>query len=114
MFPFIILNVEGILQGIRITFTIPFEVICAVPGLPFSGHLTISYIPVCDSDGMYKLIEWDSLNEWVRSLRKQTMMAEEVFTYIYSTIQSGLGENDSLKMLMRVESPYHLPTTLEV
>ena len=114
MFPFAILYVESILEGMRITFTVPFEVICKIPGLPFSGHLTVSYVPARNEEGVFSLIEWDSFNEWVRSLRKQTMMAEELLTFFEQTIRQGIGPEPELDLTMEVESPYHLPTVLEV
>lgn len=97
------INLEGLST---IEFTVEFQAICSVPKKPYGGKVHIKYIPAED-----RLIEWNSFQEWVRTLRDETFLAEELVCRILQEAYS-LAEPEWVQARMEITSEFHLPVTI--
>lgn len=91
-----------------------FEVICAVPGLPFGGIFRLKYCPrfVPEEPGVI-LLEWNSLAEVIQGMRQEKMTAEEFVSRMANKIYEVV-EPVYLNAAIDVTSSFHLPVTIEV
>ncbi len=98
------------LRGLReITIDLPFEVICPVPEMPYGGTLTVCYVPEF-KDGWVHLLEWNSLEQWLRDQRRESYLAEELACRVLDLVMLTLEDSvDRIQVTVNVTSSYHLP-----
>jgi len=97
------INLKGLST---IEFTVEFQAICSVPKKPYGGKAHIKYIP---AEG--RLIEWDSFQDWVKSLRDDTYLAEELACKLLNEAYA-LAEPEWVQVRMEIMSEFHLPVTI--
>ncbi len=97
-------NVSAVTEAV---VEIPFEVICTIPLKPYSGLIRVTYLPMMDGLNV-KLLEWNSLAEWVKSLRSEHFIAEELANLVAWEIFNK-AEPQSVLVEVEIESAFHLP-----
>lgn len=96
----------------EISVTMPFEAICSVPLKPFSGTVTITYLPKSDlGRGKVRLLEWDSLAESIRENRDIMITAEGYASLILDVVEETT-QSEDIFVEVCVTSGYHLPVTV--
>ena len=101
---------QASLSGLReITIDLPFEVICPVPKMPYGGTLTVCYVPEA-KDGLVHLLEWNSLEQWLRGQRRESYLAEELACRVLDMVMITLEDFvERIQVTVNVTSSYHLP-----
>ena len=96
-----------------ISMDFEFEAICPVPGLPYSGTIQVSYEPKAFglSHPMVRLLEWNSLQEYLKSIRGERLLAEQMAQHVLRKVEDATGAED-ICVILTVESAFHLPVTV--
>lgn len=93
-----------------------FLSICPVPETPkpFGGVITIDYTPSQEwLTGVHRLVDWDSLQEWIKSLKSEVRCAESVAHDVFSKFIEEVDPN-SASLRMDISSSFHLPVSIEL
>jgi len=88
-----------------VTVIVEFMAICPVSDNPYSGTMEIKYTP------NEKLLEWDSFATWVKGLRKETILAEELAEYVIDTLGTILVPLH-IQIKLCIRSAFHLPVEI--
>ena len=95
-----------------ISFEIPFEAVCPVPGKPYGGIIKIEYSPRIFGPEDTVLVEWNSFSEWVKTLRGESLLAEKLLSHVIREFVEVVRPN-RLLVEISVNSAFHLPVTLK-
>ena len=91
----------------EICMDMDFEVICPVPEKPYGGTIHIKYRPRVET--LYTtLVEWNSLQEKLKSIRSESYTAEELACSIAQDIASAV-DSEEVSVEVSVNSAFHLP-----
>ena len=98
-----------------ISMELEFEAVCPIPGKPYGGFITVSYCPDIRSDkgSGVDLIEWNSLQAWLNSLRSESYTAEGMAGMVAKEIKKCIGFK-WLLVNLEVTSAFHLPVVVVV
>lgn len=94
-----------------IHISLPFEVICTVPKKPYGGTIHLHYTPGVQEGMRSTLLEWNSFADYVRSLRSDEYMAEELASFLLEEVV-GVVRPSRATVEVVVESAFHLPVTV--
>lgn len=83
-----------------------FEATCPVPGKPYGGTIEVSYKPMIERDT--KLIEWNSLQAWIESMRDLEITAEGMATLVARRVYDAVNP-EWVEVTLWVKSAFHLP-----
>ncbi len=99
---------EDVCSVMSIGIDLKFEAICPVPGKPYGGTIEVSYKPMIEIEEETKLIEWNSLQDWIESLRDTEHTAEGMANLVAQRVHDAVNP-EWVKVTLRVESAFHLP-----
>lgn len=97
---------EDVCSVTSIGIELEFEAICPVPGKPYGGKIDVSYKPMIGEET--KLIEWNSLQAWIESLRDTEHTAEGMANLVAQRVRDAVNP-EWVEVTLWVESAFHLP-----